>query len=200
MPDLTNPFAGVLSPDRKLSKRELARAMRLSIVSEEDAISLYETLADATTDPDVKKVLQDVANEEKVHVGEFQKLVERLDSEEEELIEEGADELSELINEAKLAGHNFGVTMLNCTIAQLDKKADLEAAQIDQLLALLKIQIAPLVFLAVDVKAALAYTAFKKILENMKKNKQLAQEGEGNEFGWSYPVLDYETGQSTTGY
>jgi len=200
MPDFTNPFSGVMSPERKLTQRELVRAMRLSVAAEEDAASLYESISDASSDPEVKKILQDIANEEKVHIGEFQKLIEKLDSDEKEFIEDGKGEVDDIISEAKLAGHNFGVTMLNNTLASLEKKADLEAAQIDQLLALLKMQIAPLVFLAFDVKAALAYTAFKKILENMKKNSQRATEGEGNDNNWSYQPLDHEVGQSTTGY
>lgn len=200
MAGLTNPFEGVLSPDRKLNKRELARAIRLSIIAEEDAIALYESLADASSDSDTAKLLQDVANEEKVHVGEFQKIVEKLDSEELELVEEGKEEAEELISSAKIAGQQFGIKLLESTLASLEKDAEMGVGQIDQLLAILKTQFAPLVFLAVDVKAGLAYMAFKRILENMRKQKMKSQEdGEQTDL-WGYPVVDFQNSQTTTSY
>jgi len=58
-----------LPVDRKLSREEIADALRLSIIAELDAISLYTQLARAIDDEDVRRVLLDVAREEKTHVG-----------------------------------------------------------------------------------------------------------------------------------
>jgi len=41
------------------------------VSAELDAISLYEQLAAATENEDIKKILLDVAKEEKTHVGSF---------------------------------------------------------------------------------------------------------------------------------
>jgi rubrerythrin len=95
MPEFVNPFSGVL-PSRKLSERELARALRLSLAAEEEAIHLYEALADATDNKLAKTVLQDIADEEKVHVGEFQQLLKSLLKDEEKWLREGAEEVDEM--------------------------------------------------------------------------------------------------------
>ena len=101
MPEFVNPFSGVL-PSRKLSERELTRALRLSVAAEEEAIHLYEALADATDNKLAKKVLQDIANEEKVHAGEFKRLLGILLKDEDKWLEEGAEEVNEMAKEVKL--------------------------------------------------------------------------------------------------
>jgi len=88
-------------PDRKMSDRELARAIRLSIAAEEEAVHLYEALADATTNPLAKEVLQDIADEEKVHAGEFQRLLNILLPDEEDFLAEGSEEVNEIAAEIK---------------------------------------------------------------------------------------------------
>lgn len=93
-----NPFSGI-SPSRKLSDRELTRALRLSLAAEEEAIHLYEALADATDNKLAKTVLQDIANEEKVHAGEFQQLLKILLEEEGKWLQEGAEEVDEMAEE-----------------------------------------------------------------------------------------------------
>ena len=100
MPEFVNPFVGVV-PVKKMDKRELTRALRLSLAAEEEAIHLYEALADATDNQLAKTVLQDIANEEKVHVGEFQRLLNILLKDEEKWLAEGAEEVNELAEEAK---------------------------------------------------------------------------------------------------
>jgi rubrerythrin len=72
--------------------------LRLGIMAELDAISLYEQLADNATDKDIKQVLLDVANEEKEHVGEFKTLLNKLDKEQVKLEEEGAKEVEEMLS------------------------------------------------------------------------------------------------------
>ncbi len=60
----------------KLSKENLKKEiLRLGLMAELDAINLYEQLAAMTDDPDIKKIILDIAREEKTHVGEFQTLL-----------------------------------------------------------------------------------------------------------------------------
>ena len=87
MAEFINPFSGV-TPDRKLSDRELARAIRMAVAAEEEAIHMYEALADASDNALAAKVLQDIADEERVHAGEFQELLRILLPEEQRLLEE----------------------------------------------------------------------------------------------------------------
>lgn len=81
---------------RRLSKEEVAEALRLSIIAELDAINLYLQLARAVNDEKVKKVFEDVAREEKTHVGEFLALLKSLDLEQVEELEHGSREVEEL--------------------------------------------------------------------------------------------------------
>jgi rubrerythrin len=76
-----------------LTERELARAIRDAIIAEEDAIKQYETVVDSTDDEKAKDVLTSIANEEKVHVGELQKLLADMFSDEQDFLDEGADEV-----------------------------------------------------------------------------------------------------------
>ena len=98
MPDFVNPFSGVV-PDRKLSDSELIRAIRLNIAAEHEAVHLYMAHADATDDPLAKAVLKEVADEERVHAGEFQRLLDILTGDEAKLRDEGYEEVNELIEE-----------------------------------------------------------------------------------------------------
>lgn len=100
MPDFMNPFTGVV-PDRKLTKRELTRAVRMALAAEEEAIHLYEALADAADDKLARAVFQDVANEEREHAGEFQRLLNILLPDEEGLMAHGAEEVDEMAAKVK---------------------------------------------------------------------------------------------------
>lgn len=95
MPDFANPFIGVI-PDRTMTAAELTRAIRLSIAAEHEAIHLYEAMADATDNALAATVLRDIADEEKVHVGEFQALLNILLPDEAGFLQEGAAEVSEM--------------------------------------------------------------------------------------------------------
>ena len=95
MPEFTNPFSGTI-PARKLTDEELIRALRLNIAAEHEAIHLYMAHAEATDHPLVKKVLIDIANEERVHIGEFERLLQILTGDEDEWIAEGRAEVDEL--------------------------------------------------------------------------------------------------------
>ncbi len=96
MPDFGNPFAG-LAKDRKLTKAELIRSIRFMIAAEYEAIQLYMQLAESTDNALAIEVLKDIADEERVHAGEFLRLLKELDPEEEEFYREGAEEVEEEI-------------------------------------------------------------------------------------------------------
>jgi rubrerythrin len=102
MPEFMNPFPGMV-PGRKMKDRELARAIRLSLAAEEEAIHLYEAMADATTNKLAAAVLQDIANEEKEHAGEFLRLLKILDKAEEKWLTNGAEEVDEMVAKLKPA-------------------------------------------------------------------------------------------------
>jgi len=78
-----------------LTERELTRAIRDAIIAENDAIKQYETVVDSTDNAAAKRILQDIANEEKVHVGELQTLLVSLLDDEQGWLDEGADEVED---------------------------------------------------------------------------------------------------------
>ena len=71
------------------------QVLRAAIIAEQDAIMLYEQLANNTSNEDIRMILLDIAKEEKVHVGEFQSLLNMVDGEFDETIKEGAKEVEE---------------------------------------------------------------------------------------------------------
>jgi hypothetical protein len=85
----------LLEPGNPLNDQELARAIRLAISAEEDAVSLYDLIADSTKNKEVAKVVRDIANEEKVHVGEFARILMMLDKEEKDFLTKGMAEAEE---------------------------------------------------------------------------------------------------------
>ncbi|MBU1274922.1 MAG: rubrerythrin [Proteobacteria bacterium] len=102
MPEFMDPFTG-MTPGRKMKDRELARAIRLSLAAEQEAIHLYEALADATTNKLAAAVLQDIADEEKEHAGEFLRLLKILAPGEEKWLDNGAAEVDEMAAKLKPA-------------------------------------------------------------------------------------------------
>jgi len=70
--------------------------LRVGMIAELDAVNLYEQLAAATDNDDLKKVFLDIAKEEKTHFGEFQALLLKLDKEQVEDLEKGKEEIEEL--------------------------------------------------------------------------------------------------------
>lgn len=94
MPDFGNPFSG-LQKDRKVTHSELVRAIRFMIAAEYEAVQLYEQLAESTDNVLAQKVLRDIADEEKVHAGEFLRLLKELQPDEEDFYRQGAAEVEE---------------------------------------------------------------------------------------------------------
>lgn len=95
MPEFTNPFIGKV-PDRMLTPEELIRAIRLNLAAEHEAVHLYMAHAEATDNPLAKKVLIDIANEERVHAGEFARLISILTGDEDSFLAEGAQEVDQM--------------------------------------------------------------------------------------------------------
>jgi uncharacterized protein len=95
VPEFVNPFSGKV-PERPLTKEELIRAIRLDIAAEHEATHLYMAHAEAIDDPVARAVLIDIANEERVHVGEFMRLLSILTGDEDQWLAQGAAEVDEL--------------------------------------------------------------------------------------------------------
>jgi rubrerythrin len=100
MPDFGSPFAG-LACERKLTHEELVRAIRFMVAAEYEAIQLYMQLAESTDNELAAEVLEDIANEERVHAGEFLRLLHELDPDEQKFYDEGAEEVETEIAEMK---------------------------------------------------------------------------------------------------
>jgi len=64
-------------------------------------VQLYMQLAESIDDQLAKEVLIDIANEERVHAGEFLRLLKELEPEEEKFYEAGAKEVEEEIEKLK---------------------------------------------------------------------------------------------------
>lgn len=96
MPEFGSPFSGVKN-DRKVTKEELVRAIRFMVAAEYEAIQLYMQLAESTDNKLAQEVLKDIADEEKVHAGEFLRLLKELAPDEQKFYDEGAEEVEEEI-------------------------------------------------------------------------------------------------------
>lgn len=100
MPEFGSPFAG-LAHGKKLTDAELVRAIRFMVAAEYEAIQLYMQLAESTDNALAVSVLKDIADEERVHAGEFLRLLHELEPDEAKFYEEGAEEVEEEINKLK---------------------------------------------------------------------------------------------------
>jgi rubrerythrin len=94
MPNFGSPFSG-LANDRKLTDAELIRAIRFMVAAEYEAIQLYMQLAESTDNKFAIEVLKDIADEERVHAGEFLRLLRGLAPDEEKFYAKGAQEVEE---------------------------------------------------------------------------------------------------------
>ena len=100
MPDFGSPFSGC-AHDRKLTHEELVRAIRFMVAAEYEAVQLYMQLAESIEDELAIQVLKDIADEERVHAGEFLRLLRHLEPDEEKYYAEGAEEVEEFIQKLK---------------------------------------------------------------------------------------------------
>lgn len=92
MPQFGSPFSG-LAEGRKLTEAELVRAVRFMVAAEYEATQLYTQLAESTDNTLAVAVLEEIAEEELVHAGEFLRLLRELAPEEAELYAKGAAEV-----------------------------------------------------------------------------------------------------------
>ena len=100
MPEFGSPFSGI-AHDRKLTAEELTRAVRFMVAAEYEAIQLYTQLAESTDNKLAIEVLRDIADEERVHAGEFLRLLRELAPDEAKLYAQGAAEVEEEIGKLK---------------------------------------------------------------------------------------------------
>ena len=69
----------VVSMYEKYDSKKMAIEIRSKINEENDAINSYLSLLPHITDPEIHRIIQDIADEEKVHVGELQFILYNLD-------------------------------------------------------------------------------------------------------------------------
>lgn len=100
MPEFGSSFSGLAS-HRKLTKGELVRAIRFMVAAEYEAVQLYVQLAESIDDQLAIAVLRDIADEERVHAGEFLRLLYHLAPDEAGLYEKGAKEVEEIMEEIR---------------------------------------------------------------------------------------------------
>ena len=70
--------------------------LRLGMIAELDAANFYERLSQLASNEKVKILMLDVANEEKVHIGEFEELLDEIDPKHDEMEEEGEEEVEKM--------------------------------------------------------------------------------------------------------
>jgi rubrerythrin len=100
MPDFGTPFSG-LALKQPITHDELIRAVRFTVAAEYEAVQLYMQLAESTDNKLARDVLKDIADEERVHAGEFLRLLKELAPDEDEFYDAGAKEVEEQIGKRK---------------------------------------------------------------------------------------------------
>jgi rubrerythrin len=82
---------------QKMDKENIDREiLRAGMIAELDAVSFYEQMAALSENTDIKKVLLDIAKEEKTHMGEFQAMLLKLDDEQVNELKAGEKEVKEM--------------------------------------------------------------------------------------------------------
>jgi rubrerythrin len=99
MPAFANPFQG--NVERKMTNEELIQAIRLDIANELEAIYVYDAHVEATDDVRAKKIISDIRDEEKAHVGELMTLLMVLDPKEVEMFASGEAEVNKMLGISK---------------------------------------------------------------------------------------------------
>jgi len=100
MPEFGSPFSG-LANKKKLTDEELVRAIRFMVAAEYEAIQLYMQLAESTDNKLAVEVLKDIADEERVHAGEFLRLLHELAPDEKKFYAKGGKEVEVEIKKMK---------------------------------------------------------------------------------------------------
>ncbi len=71
------------------------------VAAEFEAVQPYIQLAESIDSELAREVLEDIADEERVHAGEFLRLLKQLAPDEETFYQEGAEEVEEIIQRLK---------------------------------------------------------------------------------------------------
>jgi rubrerythrin len=100
MPQFGTALSG-LANKKTLTEEELIRAVRFMVAAEYEATQLYMQLAESTNNQMVVEVLEDIANDEIVHAGEFLRLLKELAPDEEKFYARGALEVEKEIKKKK---------------------------------------------------------------------------------------------------
>ena len=89
----------ILTEDHKVENMSDTQILRKAMVGELDTLIDYECMAKYAINPQVKKLLLDVAYEEKVHAEEFETLLEELDDEYTKAEEQAEEEVEYLLGD-----------------------------------------------------------------------------------------------------
>jgi rubrerythrin len=100
MPGFGSPFSGFAN-GRKLTDEELVRAIRFMVAAEYEATQMYMQLAESTDNKLAVEVLKDIADEERVHAGEFLRLLHQLAPDEKRFYAKGAKEVEDEIKKMR---------------------------------------------------------------------------------------------------
>jgi rubrerythrin len=85
----------------KKGKELDAAIARLAMIAELDAANLYEQMIPQVSDREFKLILQDIADEEKVHTGEFEYFLDKFDPEWEDSEDDGEEEAEDKTSEGR---------------------------------------------------------------------------------------------------
>lgn len=94
-----DPYSGIVP--KKMTDSELMQALRVDIAGELEAIFLYDAHVMSTDNPLAKRVLMDIRDEEKAHMGELVTLMQHLDPKEAEHFLSGQKEVLEMMEKVK---------------------------------------------------------------------------------------------------
>ena len=120
MPEFVNPFSGLVP--RQMTRQELIRALRLNLAAELEAVHLYLAHAEAADDELARRVLTDIANEERQHAGEFLEVIRRLAPGEQHFLDVGRGEVETMA--AEIGGEtDLAPQRASATIGSLRPKA-----------------------------------------------------------------------------
>lgn len=119
MASFANPFTGNIP--RKMTKAELIQAIRLNLAGELEAIFVYDAHVLATDDPVAKKVIADIRDEEKAHVGELLTLLSYLDPDEASHFAEGEEEVKAMLEQLNINAYSSSSKIASTIGSLIDK-------------------------------------------------------------------------------
>lgn len=90
--DILQKAIDSVDPDFKFDKERLLVALRERIREEYDAINKYLSMVPHVEEQWIVDIIKDIANEEKVHVGELEAILYKLSPEEKSKVKEGMEE------------------------------------------------------------------------------------------------------------